>query len=742
MSSDAPSGDLLPSQGADDIHTPTRKKGRSGTRLRELVATRNADHRLPIRFDMQTCKPLGENSTKFISYVALLGRSKASILCDDWDHVPENVKNQIWQSILVTYDVPNTNLLRTKWISYVGERWKNFKTMLTSHYIYGSKTDKSPCEKYQFLDEETWQAFKLKRLDPAFQAKRRAAQEIAKKNVHPHILSRGGYEKLEQKMMKEASTSNPIGASDTSAITRLPRHVTWKRARQRPSGEYTSEETASIAKRIDELVEQSTQGTFTPEGREDILAVAIGRPEHSGRVRGVGKFIGIRQFFGPPTSHHSKAHVSEEVLKGIREEIRQEMREEINEMKKEYGDMRAQLKKEYSNMRAQLLADVRAEFASSSSQPRNFPQPSHLCISTKESCDVSPQNASPTIDADYELFSDDALQCLVALGKMYTLGSTMHHETITTDMMRVVVVDVRDATARVPVPTEDVQTVGQAPGNFILWPLRLSRAIVKKVEAQGQEDMNESLQQQSQPSQQIILEQLGVLAVKISLSPIELQMPPEVTNRTSSLSFFICQKDIFEILSGTDMLCISILQLWLLYLHRLTIEKKNDHIYGFIDPVAIQGVGNKGEEVQNYLLQAFVNGKKQVYLAPYLQQGHWQLLLILPQQFLVVLLCSLHKKPHTLTIKNTLILVVEAYSKLQGTHIVSRKKLQFIAPTCSRQLGSFECGYYVMRHMQKIISANVVDSWKLIFDDTSPMEQQVIKDVREQWAAFLLTICK
>ncbi|XP_052726886.1 uncharacterized protein LOC108333836 isoform X2 [Vigna angularis] len=318
---------------------------------------------------------------------------------------------------------------------------------------------------------------------------------------------------------------------------------------------------------------------------------------------------------------------------------------------------------------------------------------------------------------------------------MYTLGSTIHHETITADMMRVVVVDIRNATARVPVPTEDVQTVGQALGNFILWPLRLSRAIVKKVEAQGQEDMNESLQQQLQSPQHIILEQLGVLAVKISLSPIELEMPPEVTNRKSSLSFFICQRDIFEILSGTDMLCISVLQLWLLYLHRLTIEKKNDHIYGFIDPVAIQGVGNKGEEVQNYLLEAFVNGKKQVYLAPYLQQGHWQLLLILPQQFLVVLLCSLHKKPHTLAIKNTLIL-------LQGTHILSRKKLQFIAPTCSRQPGSFECGYYVMRHMQKIISANVVDSWKLIFDDTSPMEQHVIKDVREQWAAFLLTICK
>ncbi|WVY93816.1 hypothetical protein V8G54_032904 [Vigna mungo] len=355
MSGDASSGNLPSLQGGDDIYMPIRKRGRSGTWLRELTVTRNADHRLPIRFDMKTCKPLGENSTKFISYVALLGRSKASILCDDWDHVPENVKNQIWQSIF------------------------NFKTMLTSRYIYGSKVDKNPYEKYQFLDEETWQAFKKKRLDPVFQAKRKAAQEIAKKNLYPHRLSREGYEKLEQKMMKEASASNPSGASDTSTIIRPPRYDTWKRARQRPSGEYTSKEVASIASRIDELVEQSTQGTFIPEGREDILAVAIGRPEHSGRVFEVLVLKGIRE--------------------EIRQEMREEMREEISEMKKEYSDMRAQLKK----------IEMRAELASPLGQPRNPPQPTPLCISIKESCDVSPQHTSPTVNADYELFSDDAL---------------------------------------------------------------------------------------------------------------------------------------------------------------------------------------------------------------------------------------------------------------------------------------------------------------------------------------------
>ena len=82
------------------IHVP-KKNGRRGTRLRELTVSRSADQRLPIQFDMQTGKTLGDNSTKFTSYVALLGRSKSYILIDDWDHVPETVKNQIWLSVQV-----------------------------------------------------------------------------------------------------------------------------------------------------------------------------------------------------------------------------------------------------------------------------------------------------------------------------------------------------------------------------------------------------------------------------------------------------------------------------------------------------------------------------------------------------------------------------------------------------------------------------------------------------------------
>jgi len=143
------------------------------------------------------------------------------------------------------------------------------------------------------------------------------------------------------------------------------------------------------------------------------LAVAIGRPEHPGRVRGVGKFVGIRQFFGPPSANHNKVNINEEVIMSIKEEMREQMREEIRE------EIKKEMKKEYFDMKAQLLSDMRAELASPSAQPCNpHQQPSIICVSTKGSCDVPLEEASLIGDADYELFIDDLLQSLVALGNL------------------------------------------------------------------------------------------------------------------------------------------------------------------------------------------------------------------------------------------------------------------------------------------------------------------------------------
>ncbi|XP_052724022.1 uncharacterized protein LOC128193876 [Vigna angularis] len=104
------------------------------------------------------------------------------------------------------------------------------------------------------------------------------------------------------------------------------RHEKWKLARIRPSGSYTSESAREISERIDSLVEQSSQGQFTQEGRQDILATAIGRPEHPGRVRGAGTGIGIRQFFGSSSRPYSYEKMKEEIRKEMTQEITKKVR--------------------------------------------------------------------------------------------------------------------------------------------------------------------------------------------------------------------------------------------------------------------------------------------------------------------------------------------------------------------------------------------------------------------------------
>lgn len=72
------------------------------------------------------------------------------------------------------------------------------------------------------------------------------------------------------------------------------------------------------------------RGTFVPHGRQDILATAIGRPEHPGRVRGVGGGVGIVDYFGRrsrcgPTSEV----VTKEDLPIIYENIAQKVRQDL-----------------------------------------------------------------------------------------------------------------------------------------------------------------------------------------------------------------------------------------------------------------------------------------------------------------------------------------------------------------------------------------------------------------------------
>ena len=73
------------------------------------------------------------------------------------------------------------------------------------------------------------------------QLKREAAKEIQKKNLHPHRMSRGGYDGLVEKLKS---------LDPSSYITEFKRHVKWKKARQLPNGDFITEMTRLIAERI------------------------------------------------------------------------------------------------------------------------------------------------------------------------------------------------------------------------------------------------------------------------------------------------------------------------------------------------------------------------------------------------------------------------------------------------------------------------------------------------------------
>ncbi|KAI9107563.1 hypothetical protein K1719_021600 [Acacia pycnantha] len=61
---------------------------------------------------------------------------------------------------------------------------------------------------------------------------------------------------------------------------------------------YINEDVAAVASKIDSLEQQSSQGSFTPGTRQDILSTAIGKPDYPDAVRGETRGVSVAKFFG------------------------------------------------------------------------------------------------------------------------------------------------------------------------------------------------------------------------------------------------------------------------------------------------------------------------------------------------------------------------------------------------------------------------------------------------------------
>ncbi|KOM28210.1 hypothetical protein LR48_Vigan511s003300 [Vigna angularis] len=142
------------------------------------------------------------------------------------------------------------------------------------------------------------------------------------------------------------------------------------------------------------------------------------------------------------------------------------------------------------------------------------------------------------------------------------------------------------------------------------------------------------------------------------------------------------------------------------YMDTIVVNQGRSSMYGFVEPQTIQSSGNTLENRQHYLQTWMDESKRDVYLVSYIDGK----------------------------MKNDL------RTMLQGVIGKSRGQLvQILYPkVCNQQLDSWECGFYVMCWIKTIIRAVITDDWNERFKSTSPIPEDPIRQIRQEWTAYLL----
>ncbi|KAL3654931.1 Proteasome subunit beta type-3 [Castilleja foliolosa] len=461
---------------------------------------------------------------------------------------------------------------------------------------------------------------------------------------------------------------------------------------------------------LESLEEQESSGSFKGSGKNDLLVVAIGKPDHPGRVRGVGRRYTVSSYFG--RQRQPSGMVS---------------REEFNNT---IAEMEKKSREQFDNTIAEMEKKVQMIMSSQTFSSREPLTP--VVESAKGSNLSAAQNImefdenNDEHDHEYELYVEDPQRRLVAYGQIHDLGSNIHNNKMKADEVRVTVVRVVVEDAQVPFPTDEVTTVGEAPQNFIVWPkIKVGRGYWSK--AFSQKELFPK--PESQPNTQgDILRTLWFTAADVS-QPEYVSIEAGVVSLKKVDAVYINQEDIMGMLVSRKI-SISVMQFYNRYLYTLLSNSERTNKYGLISQLH----GNWEEMLQTRIGE----GDFECFLAP-IYETNWQLMVLCPKYNYVAWFCFMQNRP-TKRISTKIETALNAYQVMKGTHARQLKKLKWVYPKCCGQGQNAECGLFVMRHMLEIIKLDIVDSFEKVFNMNAPYSENDINVVRRHWAEGFLEV--